>query len=309
MPDRPSLSVVVVFHNMRREAPRTLHTLSRAYQRDIAGLSYEVLAIDNGSSFPLDGGRVRGIGDEFRHELFQTDAVSPVEAVNHGVREAAGEFVMIIIDGAHLLSPGILAGARHAIRTFDDPFIATVPQHLGPGAQHKTVLSGYSQEAEDGFLSSIDWQRDGYELFRISGAPSDASLGWFGCLFESNCFCLRKSTFLRLGGFHPGYVSRGGGLVNLDFFREAVESPGIQYVMLLGEATFHQFHGGVSSNNPDTQRNWTEFTAEYERIRGRPYGRPLRRPVFLGTIPRQALMPARVSANAGLSWWETNASI
>ena len=45
-----SLTVLVVFHNMRREAARTLHSLSRAYQRDIDNLDYEVIAIENGSA-------------------------------------------------------------------------------------------------------------------------------------------------------------------------------------------------------------------------------------------------------------------
>ena len=44
-----ALSVVVVFHNMRREAERTLHSLSRAYQRGVDDLDYEVIVIDNGS--------------------------------------------------------------------------------------------------------------------------------------------------------------------------------------------------------------------------------------------------------------------
>src|SRR4029453_5975812 len=44
-----ALSVVVVFYNMRREAARTLHSLSRSYQRDVQDLDYEVLVIDNGS--------------------------------------------------------------------------------------------------------------------------------------------------------------------------------------------------------------------------------------------------------------------
>ncbi len=44
------LSVVVVFYNMRREAQRSLHALSRAYQQSIDGLDYEVIVIENGSA-------------------------------------------------------------------------------------------------------------------------------------------------------------------------------------------------------------------------------------------------------------------
>ena len=41
--DAVDLSVVVVFYNMRREADRTLHSLSRAYQQGIDDLDYEVI--------------------------------------------------------------------------------------------------------------------------------------------------------------------------------------------------------------------------------------------------------------------------
>jgi len=47
------LSIVVIFHNMRREAQRTLHSLSKAYQRNVDDLDYEVIAIDNASERPM----------------------------------------------------------------------------------------------------------------------------------------------------------------------------------------------------------------------------------------------------------------
>jgi len=294
-----ALSVVVVFHNMTREAPRTLHTLSRQYQRDIQDLDYEVIAIDSASTQPLDEGMVRPFGDHFRYEFFATTSVSPVDAMNRGVANASGEFVMVMIDGAHLLSPGVLSHSIRALRAFDNPFVATQPVHLGPGRQDQTVKAGYNQQEEDRLLASVDWKADGYELFRLTGSPSDSSLGWFGCLFESNCFSLRKQTFLDLGGFHPHFQSRGGGLANLDFFRHAVESPGIDYILLLGEASFHQMHGWAPYP-------LQQFHEEYAAIRGKPYDRPKRRPFYFGSIGKQAVPLSRVSAQAGLAWWEKN---
>jgi hypothetical protein len=304
MPAPPELSVVVVFHNMTREAPRTLFTLSKSYQRHGALLSYEVIAIDNGSSQPLSPEMVRGFGPEFRHVYLQTESVSPVEAVNHGVSLAAGRDVMVIVDGAHLLTPGVLPLATVALRLADQPFVATVPFHLGPGWQNLTSREGYNQPAEDQLLDRVDWRADGYELFRISHGPSDASLGWFGALYESNCFAMRKESFQRMGGFDPAFVSRGGGLVNLDFFRRAVESPGVEYILLLGEASFHQYHGGVASNAPPSQNPWDEFQAEHQRIKGKAYRRHYRRPLFFGSISPQATAMAKASAAAGLDWWE-----
>ena len=46
------LSVIVIAHNMAREIPRTLTSLSRDYQLEAAELGYEVILIDNGSAQP-----------------------------------------------------------------------------------------------------------------------------------------------------------------------------------------------------------------------------------------------------------------
>ena len=62
---RPALSVVVVFYDMRREAERTLYSLTPEYQRGVAGKAYEVIAIDNGSYQPLDPAEVRAVRPQF----------------------------------------------------------------------------------------------------------------------------------------------------------------------------------------------------------------------------------------------------
>ncbi len=58
------LSVVVVFYNMRREAARTLHSLSRAYQQGIDELQYEVIVVENGSD--AVGAARRGVRQQLR---------------------------------------------------------------------------------------------------------------------------------------------------------------------------------------------------------------------------------------------------
>ena len=80
------LSVVVNFHNNRREAMNTLYSLSRAYQRDAGTIEFEVIAIDHGSNAPLDVDAVRAFGPEFRYRFVATNAVSPVAAINADFR-------------------------------------------------------------------------------------------------------------------------------------------------------------------------------------------------------------------------------
>ena len=106
-----------------------------------------------------------------------------------------------------------------------------------------------------------------------------------------------------MGGFDERFQSRGGGLANLDFFQNALSIPSLQYVMLLGEGSFHQVHGGVASNAPWSNHPWNEFNAEYMHIRGKPFQRRARRPFFLGTLPQEALHWIRISATRGLEFW------
>jgi hypothetical protein len=107
---------------MRREARRTLHSLSAAYQTGVDSSEYEVIAIDNGSALPLSEQEVQNHGPNFQYHFFSTDSVSPVDAVNAGVKMATGEYISVIVDGArggtekcrHFLVGE--AGAIHPIR-------------------------------------------------------------------------------------------------------------------------------------------------------------------------------------------------
>ena len=49
------LTVVVVFYNMKREAARTLHTMSRAYQQGIDDITYDVFRTDIDDGYLAEG--------------------------------------------------------------------------------------------------------------------------------------------------------------------------------------------------------------------------------------------------------------
>jgi len=282
----PSLSLLVVFYEMAREAPRTLHTLCPAYQRGVTAADYEVIAIDAGSTRPLNAGLVASFGPNFR--LLRTAAApSPAAAVNAGARIARGEAIALCIDGARMLSPGIVRLMLAAFRAYADPVVATLAWHLGPKLQNESVLEGYGQAAEDRLLESVDWREDGYELFRISCLAASSAGGWFWPVSESNCLAVRRASWDLLGGLDERFRSPGGGLVNLDFYREACDRLG-QLVMLLGEGTFHQFHGGVATNVPLARHPWSAFLAEYTEIRGRDFQPSSKTAEYLGGLPPQA---------------------
>jgi glycosyltransferase involved in cell wall biosynthesis len=298
------LSVVVNFFNNRREAQNTLHSLSRGYQLDAGDIPYEVIAVDNGSSQPLSEEAVRAFGPEFHYRYVQTSSVSPTAAINAACRQATGDRLLVLIDGAHIVSPGLLRLAHSAFSMFPAPFLATVSFHLGPKLQMDSVLEGYNQQVEDGLLRQSGWKDNGYRLFKAAGGIVGANGGWFGGLWESGCYGMRKADFLSMGGIDERFQSRGGGLVSMDFCRSALARPELQYVMLLGEGTFHQFHGGVTSNMPTTQQPWEEFHNEYVRIRGQPFEGIPRRPFFIGAIPEEALHIASATAKQGFEYWQ-----
>lgn len=296
------LSIIVNFFDNRREAANTLHSLTRAYQKGAGTLDYEVIALDNGSRQPLDPAAVAAFGPEFRHRFVETSSKSPAGAINAAAREARGDRVMVMIDGAHILSPGILSRVDQAFALFDAPFVATSSLHLGPERQNASILKGYNQAVEDDLLARSGWREDGYRLYHITRAFSDHGNGWFGCNFETGCFAMTKRDYLAMGGLDERFVLPGGGLVSLDFHDRAVSSPALEYVMLLGEGTFHQFHGGVASNQPIASHPFPQMHEEYQRLRGQPVARAMRAPFYLGKVPDAAWVATLASARAGIKF-------
>lgn len=280
----PRLSIVVNFHDMRREAARTLHTLSAGYQRGVDGGDYEVIAVDSGSSQPLAPDDVQSLGATFRYLRMDTGSRSPCAAINAAVAVATGDNIMICIDGARMLSPGVLHFALEALSLHAHPFVYTLGMHLGPKPQNESMLDGYDQWVEDALLGTVDWHADGYALFGISSLAYSSRNGFFSALTESNCYAMRRCDYLGLGGLDERFDSPGGGLVNLDFFNIVHQQPGYRPIMLLGEASFHQFHGGVATNVAKSEHPWPRMAAEYARIRGRTFASAHRPPEYLGWL-------------------------
>lgn len=300
---RPRLSVIVIVYDMGREAPRTLRSLALPYQTGIAAEDYEVIVVDNGSPIPLDETTVKGCGANFRYHYIKDAAKSPAAAINQGVAMSRGKSVGIFIDGARLASPGLLSTALRAFDLYGDPIVATLGWHLGPELQQKSVLKGYTKAEEDRLLESIAWPKDGYRLFEISVLAASSYKGYAEAPSESNALFMRRRTFEALGGFDPAFDLPGGGLLNLDFFIRALERSRSIYVMLLGEGTFHQIHGGAStgteSGKLDRFQQWAE---QYRQIRGKEWQHPQREALYLeGQAPAaiKALLASADTLRAG----------
>lgn len=295
----PRISVILAARNMQRELPRTLHTLTAAYQSGVEESDYEVILADCGSSFPFELETERISGKNVKLLRF-ADLPSPARAINQAVNRSSAEIVMICIDGARMLSPGILRFTLEAFKSHENPIVATLAWHLGPKMQMVSMLEGYDQAAEDLLLATVDWQMNGYELFRISALAGSSSQGWFMPICESNCIAVRRESFEKLGGFDERFQTPGGGFVNLDFYKRACEEIG-NLVLLLGEGTFHQFHGGAATNIPLLHPDRKQFKQEYRALKGQDYFAPLTPPTYLGAVPRQALPFLADSVSVALS--------
>jgi len=285
-------SFIVISYNMSREIHRTLTSLKRGYQWGIEGVEYEVLVVDNGSSPALRPSDIRQHGENFKLISIAPDEASPspAKALNIGAKKARGEYLCLMIDGAHLLTPGIIHYANLATKIYRQPIITPHYFFIGPGQQSVTTSDGYNQAKEDELLERIQWPKDGYKLFEIGEIIGEANRNWLMEKFECNCLFINKDTFFKYGMVNESFNLPGGGLVNLELYKRMIESTNTTVVGLIGEGTFHQVHGGDTTNSSGKERaqKLKKYHAEYFNITGESYMRPKINTQYLGHTPNIA---------------------
>ena len=99
---------------------------------------------------------------------------------------------------------------------------------------------------------------------------------------ESNGLFMPKAMWEELGGLDERFALPGGGLSNHDLYRRACELDGAQLVVLLGEGTFHQIHGGAATSG---RFGWDEMHDEYVALRGRAYQPPPNERLYSARFP------------------------
>lgn len=286
------LSIILIAYDMAREIPRSLQALSRTYQHGAQALEYEVILIDNGSPVPLDPASWTGIDVPVRFIQVENASPSPAKAINIGLREAEGEILCLMIDGAHILTPGVFRLALACYAVFDNPVVATRYFWLGPDAQNESIARGYSRSVEDQLLQSIDWPEDGYRLFEI-GTPlrqGAENINWLNRMFESNCLFLKRALFEEQGGADERFDFPGGGFINMDIFGRAIDAPGVTAAQLIGEGCFHQLHGGTTTNisTDKLALELSKYRQQFEAIRGHADYVTKKKFHFMGHLPTTA---------------------
>ncbi len=276
---------------MPDQAERTLHSLSLSYQQNVDAADYEVIVVEHASNRNLGEQRATRFPGNFRYFLRDESLPSPVPGVRFGVEEAESDLLAIMVDGARMASPGLIAQILSAAGK--DPLtVVTVPgYHIGHMLQQEAVKHGYTVAEEEKLLRQIKWPEDGYRLFDISVFSGSCKAGFLRPNAESNCLCLHRDLWDETGGMDPRFTETGGGQANPDLYKRVCEHPGIRLLVLPGEGTFHQFHGGVTTGRPPVERemHMQNHFEQYKQLRGEYYRQPQTVAELYGHVPQPAL--------------------
>ena len=286
---RPHAPVAGPLLPTRRRGPR----LRGAGHRQRLRLPTSASARSSSSSF----------GPEFRLlELDGDPQPSPTAALNAGIAAARGEALApddrrraradprrpaLRDEGA----PHLRAGGRgHAAVVRRDRASRATPSRRATTSASRT-----------GSSTSIDWPVDGYRLFEIGHFIGERD--WFDGIVESNCLFVPRKLLEQVGGFDESFSMPGGGYANLDLFERLAQSPGVTPASILGEGTFHQFHGGTTTNVADEAARRERVVSYRRALRGA--ARPAARRRSTGPLHYVGAMAARAARRTRSRRWPT----
>lgn len=286
--DGPPLSVIVICYEMAAQIQNTIRTLLPPYQQGVETRQYEIVVIDNGSASPLPTAvwsQADNVGYQYVPKA--KAAVNPGVAINWAVKANRSPMLCIMIDGARMLTPGVLRWGIDLASLSQETIVEVRGWHLGPKVQMESVLEGYNVEVEKQLLKKIDWPNDPYRLFEIAAPAASMKSGFLGLASECTCLFLSRALFDKIGGFDERYSEPGGGLCNADFFVRAVKASQKVFTVL-GEGSFHQIHGGAATglsgeNSREAFRRWKK---EYEKLSRKWHSSPAEyQPILAGHLP------------------------
>lgn len=281
----PKISILVIVFNMRRQAMNTLYSLSPRYQQNIAAEDYEVIIVENHSSHSLDPKEVKHILPNSHYYLREESSSSPVHAINFGFQQCRASMIGLMIDGARMLSPRVLEYALMAQKIDTNALVAVPGYNLGPAEHQHAQHHQYDESMEIQQLGDIAWKENGYRLFDISSIGGANPTGVINPLLESNCVFASQSCFEKIGWADTEFSYPGGGSLNLHIFRSLGMLPETQhYFILPGEGSFHQQHGGVTTQAREDRDQLLRTFAKQINKRWGVFSVLKREPILLGAV-------------------------
>ncbi len=287
MNSKPSLTVVVICFRMPTQIRNTIISLSPDYQQGVDQDDYEVIVLENSSDQQLSRAEVDALPANFRYVLRQESSQSPAAAINQGLQLSRGDVIGLMIDGAYLLTPGVLRYALLAWQSSTEAFVTVPTYHLGPGEQAVTCLQGYNLSVQEGLLESISWPQNGYRLFEIGSICGANPNGFFASILESNCYFSSREAFDYIGGADESFQQPGGGSINLDMTLKLGTRPGSVFFSLGGEGVFHQYHAGITTS-PSRDGYIEKFNEELHSNWESQFHYFARNPIILGSFSEYA---------------------
>lgn len=269
-----NLSIVIAAYDMQRELPRTLVSALPPCQKEVEDIEYEIIIVDNGSPEPIEtpSDLSRRIPIKYLRIPPSAASSSPVRCINEAIsNHARGRNLLVCIDGARMFSPFLIRRTVDSLERYPSAFTYVASRHLGEETQMKSAPKGYNQETEDRLLETVDWMEDLDALWDISvwaGAHKDGSVLSQN---ESNAVGLSRNGWFEVGGFDERFLLPGGGLCNLEFFSRVVKRNNALNILLLGEATFHQYHGGAATSSSGY---FGDSLGEHKEVTGAAYQKP-----------------------------------
>lgn len=244
----PAISVLVIAYKMPRQVLNTLYSLSIHHQQNVQESDYEIILVENESSSNVAEADALAIGNNIRYYLRQETSSSPCGAINFGLKHCRGASIGLMIDGARMVTPRIIEYALLAQQADIDSLLAVPGYNLGPQQHQFHLDTGYNEHVEKNLLEQVQWKHNGYRLFDIANISGANEKGIFHPLLESNCMFSSARNFERIGGANMAFDLPGGGSINLHMFRQLGLLPEARrYFITPGEGSFHQFHGGITT--------------------------------------------------------------
>ena len=280
----PKISIIVIVYDMPRQAMITLQSLSTAYQQGVSSADYEVIVVENRSDRTLDADQVCELQGNFRYFLRDEPGKSPAAAINFALALATAPTIGIMIDGARLLTPGVLRFALMAVKITPQALVAVPGYEIGNYPQN---LDPSQTEAKDiALLAKIEWPQDGYKLFKIASISLANRSGFFVPFMECNCLFVPADVFKELGGADERFDLPGGGALNLYMYHRLANHPRTTLFVLAGEGSFHQVHGGVTTTPRDTNPAlFSDILDQLNSLLGVPFKSPMVPAITLGILP------------------------